>query len=79
MYEKNNGVVNCKNKLHFLENGEIVFPNRGNLTFGYREYCLSLNMASLREERGRYMVHVCLENTEKPVSRGVKCRDYSKC
>merc|ERR1719300_1453585 len=53
------------NKLHILENGEIVFPNRGNLTFGYREYCLSLNMASLREERGRYMVHVYPE-TEKP-------------
>ena len=94
MYEKEDGVIKCKNKVDILENGDIVFPNRGNLTIGYQvtdrvassnpllisqDFCLSLNMASMREERGRYMVDVCLpENSETPV-RGVKCVDYSKC
>ena len=94
MYEKEDGIIKCKNRVDILKNGDIVFPNRDNLTIGYQvtdrvassnpfpflqNFCFSLNMASMREKRGRYMVDVCLpEDSQTPV-RGVKFVDYSKC
>jgi len=50
----------ARNKIRYQQNGTITFPNRGNLTRNFREFCVALNTGELASKRGRLMIQTCL-------------------
>jgi len=64
-YQKENNEDIFLNKVDFEKDGSVVFPNRGNYTLNYREFCISLIHETETKDRGEFMIRGCLPKFDK--------------